>query len=357
MSFFSDLFHGNFSSLGTDLTHAPESLAKHPSELYETLGGAAALATGGLALGGLGALGGAGEAAAGGLGSLGGLFGGGAEAGAEAGGIADAFAAGSSSDLATAESLSAAAGGGVPLPTASPFALGDVGLPSDIGGYLGSAGDVTGSTGGITSLGGQAAGQVASTAGTGVPTAFNIADPSTYIPGAIQGISNNPLKALGVLGGAGALGYDVLQGRKPLADQSALQNQATQLSAQGQQFMSYLQAGKLPAGLQSLVDKQTQAAKAMAISNAAKNGQSTDPTTNTQLADAINSAQQQATMQVAQLGEQLFQQGMNETQVSAQIMQYLTNLDEQQTQSMGKSIAAFAASLAGGGGTTLKLAA
>jgi hypothetical protein len=223
--------------------------------------------------------------------------------------------------------------------TANAPTTGFLGL--DPTGAAAAGGDITGSTGAV---GGQTLGQQ-------IGSYFG----KDSVLGGL-GI-NSPLKALGVLGGAGALGYDVLQGRKPLADQSALQGTANQLSAQGQQFMSYLQAGKLPAGLQSLVDKQTQAAKAMAIANAAKNGQSTDPTTNTQLADAINSAQQQATMQVAQLGEQLFQQGMNETQVSAQIMQYLTNLDEQQTQNMGKAIASFAASLAGGGGTTLKLAA
>lgn len=356
MSFFSDLFRGNFSSLGTDISHAPESLAKHPSELYETLGGAAALATGGLALGGLGALGGA-EGAAAGAGGLEGLLGGGGSS--VLGGVGDsaaldAFAAGAAPEAAPA--VEAASIGGT-----SPFAIGDVGLPADIGGYLGgTGGDVTGAlggTGGGTFFDPSAA-SAAYGGGGGAPVGgFSATDPSTWGSAALKGVTDNPLKTAGVALGAGALGYNLLEGRKPLADQSALQNQATQLSAQGQQFMSYLQQGKLPAGLQTLVDKQTQAAKAMAISNAAKNGQSTDPTTNTQLADAINSAQQQATAQVAQLGEQLFKQGLDETQVSAQIMQYLTNLDEQQTQSMGKSIAAFAASLAGGGGTTLKLAA
>lgn len=353
MSFFSDLFEGNFNKLGTDITHAPESLAKHPSELYETLGGAAALATGGLALGGLGALGGA-EGAAAGAGGLGELFGGGSSVLGGVGDSAalDAFTAGASPEVAPA--VEAASVGG------SPFAIGDVGLPANIGGYLGgTGGDVTGAlggTGGGTFFDPSAAS--AAYGGGGAPAGgFSATDPSTWGPAALKGVTDNPLKTAGVALGAGALGYDALKGQKPLADQSALQSQATQLSAQGQQFMSYLQQGKLPAGLQTLVDKQTQAAKAMAISNAAKNGQSTDPTTNTQLADAINSAQQQATAQVAQLGEQLFKQGMDETQMSAQIMQYLTNLDEQQTQSMGKSIAAFAASLAGGGGTTLKLAA
>ena len=44
LDFFSDLFEGTSSHLGTDLEHAPSSLEKHPSELYETLGGAGALA-------------------------------------------------------------------------------------------------------------------------------------------------------------------------------------------------------------------------------------------------------------------------------------------------------------------------
>lgn len=44
MSFFSDLFEGKFSNLGNDITHAPSSLANHPDELAETLGGAALIA-------------------------------------------------------------------------------------------------------------------------------------------------------------------------------------------------------------------------------------------------------------------------------------------------------------------------
>src|ERR1700678_4460712 len=94
MSFFSDLFEGNFSSLGTDVEHAPSSLANNPTELEETLGGVAALATGGLALGGLGALGGA----AAGLGDIG--------AGAAEGG-AGALASGTASgaDIAGTSAL------------------------------------------------------------------------------------------------------------------------------------------------------------------------------------------------------------------------------------------------------------
>src|SRR5215469_6165927 len=50
MSFFSDLFEGNFGNLGTDIVDAPSSLINHPDELAETLGGAA-LIGGGLAFG------------------------------------------------------------------------------------------------------------------------------------------------------------------------------------------------------------------------------------------------------------------------------------------------------------------
>ena len=41
MSFLTDLFEGNFGNLGTDITHAPSSLAAHPTEIAELLGAAA----------------------------------------------------------------------------------------------------------------------------------------------------------------------------------------------------------------------------------------------------------------------------------------------------------------------------
>src|SRR6266699_2181992 len=44
MSFFSDLFEGNWGNLGTDITHAPSSFANHPEEWAEVAGGAALIA-------------------------------------------------------------------------------------------------------------------------------------------------------------------------------------------------------------------------------------------------------------------------------------------------------------------------
>src|SRR5262245_48503457 len=44
MSFLSDLDEGNFYKLGTDITHAPDSLSRHPEEIAELAGGAALIA-------------------------------------------------------------------------------------------------------------------------------------------------------------------------------------------------------------------------------------------------------------------------------------------------------------------------
>lgn len=69
MSFFTDLFEGHFDNLGTDLSHTFSSLASHPDQLAETLG-VAGLALGGIGLlGGLGELGAAGAVDAGALGA------------------------------------------------------------------------------------------------------------------------------------------------------------------------------------------------------------------------------------------------------------------------------------------------
>jgi len=165
------------------------------------------------------------------------------------------------------------------------------------------------------------------------------------IPGAVGNqILKNPL---GVAAGTGGLIYNMLQGQKKLPEQNQLQGQANQLSAQGQQFMNYLQTGTLPAGLQAAVDRATQAAKAHIIANAARNGLSTDPTQNSALAQDLASADRNALIAVAQEGEQLFQAGANEVQLSSQILEKLMQIDQQQTANMGKAIANFAGALSG----------
>ena len=95
MSFFSDLFSGNFDNLGKDIVDAPSSLANNPTQLAETLG-VVGLGVGGAL--GLGAL--AGE---------GGLFGAGAAADASAlGGAALTDVGALSTPIAGADALGAA---------------------------------------------------------------------------------------------------------------------------------------------------------------------------------------------------------------------------------------------------------
>src|ERR1700730_1692898 len=98
MSFLSDLFEGNFGSLGTDLTHAPSSFVNHPSEILDVGLGAAAIAAP-FAIpeigAGLGIGGGIDAAAGGGLAADIGLCGIGAAGSADTAGVAGADVAGS----------------------------------------------------------------------------------------------------------------------------------------------------------------------------------------------------------------------------------------------------------------------
>lgn len=128
MSFFSDLFEGNFSNLGTDIVDAPSSLINHPDELAETIGVV------GLGLGGLGAIGA--------LGDLGALGAGAADAGAltdlgagATGGLAADLGIGDIAGAAAADSaaLGDAAVGGASAVGDLSGGLGDAGLSFDTG--------------------------------------------------------------------------------------------------------------------------------------------------------------------------------------------------------------------------------
>src|ERR1700722_1065845 len=143
MSFLSDFFKGNFSNLGTDITHAPASLASHPTELLETAG-AAALPFAAFA---------APEILAG----AGSLFGG-ADAATGAGASALGFGADVGADVAAPEAAlglqapAATGGGAQDAITSLPASSGDSTLPGgstvmDIGG--------AGSTGTAPSIGTQ----------------------------------------------------------------------------------------------------------------------------------------------------------------------------------------------------------
>ena len=164
----------------------------------------------------------------------------------------------------------------------------------------------------------------------------------------------NPLSA-GV--GAAGLAYSMFQGQQPPAFSPEMQAQAAALNANGQQLLSYLNSGTLPPGLKTSLEQATSAAKTKAISNAAAQGQPTDPTKNTALAAQLNSIDQQAIISTAQMGQQLMDSGLKSTGMASDLYKTLAGIDQAQSASIGKAIANFASSLGGGsgGGLSLKL--
>lgn len=401
MSFLTDLFHGNFGNLGTDLVHAPSSLANHPLEIGELAGGAALAAAPFLLPELLGGGAAGGEA-------LGGFLGGG-ETGLPSD-LMSAYPVGVDPSIATnplvnippgpsigsAVDPSLGTGGFADQPFAQ-FTPGASGQP------VGSSFDITGAvnpqsfnpavtpwdsslspgTFAQAPAGGLDATPIASGTSWAAPTDAALpgisGDMSGMTTGGISPGNLNPsmsnaspsiwdtlksgagsfgkqLLTPGALVGAGALGYQMLKGQQPLPDQSKLEGMANQLTPQAQQFMSYLQSGTLPPGMKAAVDQATNAAKAQAISQAAKQGASTDPTLNSQLQQQLAQIDQNALITVAQQGATLFSAGMSEMGLAEQIYTNLMKMDYQQTQDMGKAIANFAASLAGNrGGVNINL--
>ena len=157
--------------------------------------------------------------------------------------------------------------------------------------------------------------------------------------GALNQITKNPI-GLG-LGGAG-LAYAMANKGQQSAYDKGMAQQAGILQTQGNQLMGYLQSGTLPPGLQESVNQQVSAAKAKAIQNAAAQGMSTDPTQNTALAADLTNIDRMATAQIAQIGQQLMEQGQQEVGLSAELMKTLSTFDKADQKAIGDAIANFA---------------
>jgi hypothetical protein len=182
MSFFTDLFEGNFGNLGNDITHAPSSLASHPDQLAETLG-VVGLGVGGAL--GLGAL--AGDA---------GLFGAGAADAAAAAAPADALAFAPAADaLAPAAADTAGIFGGADL--SSGVGLGTA--AADVG--TGATTDVAAATPTFASTDAELAGGAVGTAPAGTSTAAPAASSSGGgITGALGDAMKSPWTRLALAG-------------------------------------------------------------------------------------------------------------------------------------------------------------
>lgn len=176
------------------------------------------------------------------------------------------------------------------------------------------------------------------------------------ISGLTGSVTKNPLGAVGALAAGGGLINNLIQGQKQDPAAQQLQALANQLGPQASQLQSYLANGTLPPGMQASVDQATAAAKARVISSYASRGQSTDPSQNSALAQELSSIDQNAVVSAGQLAVQLYQQGVSETQINAQIYNALLNADQAQAKQTQDALGSFASALGriGSTGTTSK---
>lgn len=287
-------------------------------------------------------------------------------------------------------------GGGGGVAAGSGDWMSNISQGSGIGGSVAPAGGVSASADGITPLqapigsaAGPGAGAIASAAGPSASSG-NSAD-ATSSWGDMFKIKNPAQTALGAAG----LGWNIYQGQQTSANQQAMINLASQqmaqnkalqdkgvlqsdknvanadaLSAEGKGLREYLATGQLPAQYTSQIDQAINDAKQTAISNAAKNGQPTDPTKNTALAQSLAQIDNQRAGMTSQIAERLFGSGLSLAQIgtganqqtatsllgagqsaaglSGQLYSTLTNLDQKQSEATAKAIAALAQSLNNG---------
>lgn len=213
------------------------------------------------------------------------------------------------------------------------------------GAGLGGAGEVAGLSGIITDP--LMAGAPMAGSADALAFAGGAAEPgfwSNLGTSALNSITKNPL---GIAMAGGGLAYNMLQGQQKSPEMEALAASAAGLNDQGKQLMSYLTSGTLPPGLQSAVGQATASMKARIISNHARNGQSTNPSQNSALAQELNAVDMHAVTLIAEKGQQLLQSGLSATNMSTQLYGMLENMNRQSSQRMGQAIANFAAALSG----------
>lgn len=176
--------------------------------------------------------------------------------------------------------------------------------------------------------------------------------------GVMDSLTKNPL---GVALGAGGLAFNVLNGQKQTANQKALAADAAtatansnQMVKSGEALQNYLTSGTLPDAYMQQVEQAIKDAKTSAISNAAQQGQPTDPTLNTALATTLARIDASKSGMISQVASQLFSSGSSLVQsgqqaagLSGQLYQSLVQNDTAAAANTGKAIATLAAALNG----------
>ncbi len=387
-------------------------LAGQAAETGAQVGGDAAASGAGKGAGALG------ETAAAGGSTLAPDIGGVAGQGATAFGADAAGLAGGGVPLGAGAGLDSAVASGFGLGTEAPLVTSDVALNTGASSPFGAgSGPLAGSAasgqpfaaGGTTAVSSGASidpSAVASTptSGTGAASLAPASGPaaaggtpadatSSWGDMLKKGLTANPLGT--AIAGAG-LGYNILQGQKQTANQAALtgaaqtaagnstkladagvaqvganQANAADINAKSKDLEQYLTTGQLPAQYSQQVDQAINDAKTTAVSNAAKNGQPTDPTKNTALAQQFAQIDSQRAAMTSKIAETLFNAGaglgntaanignqsassllsggQNAAGLSGQLYTTLTGIDSKQSDATAKAIAALAQSLNAGG--------
>lgn len=403
MSFLTDFVKGNWSNLGTDISHAPSSFANHPAEWAELGGGL--LAATGVGLGLDAAL--AGGAVGGDLLAEGGATVGGELAGSEAAGGAlagdvAAGAGGAATDLGatlgtdlTAGELAAGAGDAAVTGETAVFPAGgdvlssggDVLASGDTTTFLPGAGDVA--TTDTPLVGTPAGGDVTTVApGTipgGTPTGPAVNATTTAagvqpiggggtvapvsggtiaggaggeggITGALSSTLNSPWTKLAL--GVAPLALTLARGQPSLSPAAqAAQNNAAQLSAFGNQQIQNAINGQLNAGQiaslnvmrQDLTNQWKQTLFNMGV---------TDPTKDTRWPQIEALIDEKVTQQTQVFTQQMIQNGLQAAGAASQTFMGVANLTFQQDQAFTNNLVNATKALgmlAGNSGQTFKL--
>lgn len=375
MSFLTDLVHGNTGNLGNDISHDPWGtagvvagtaglglLAAPAIGGLLGLGGAEAAGAGAVGAEALGAGAGATEAALGFAGDVGATGGAAAGAATDATSTALGLAPTAAAPTTATTAVANAAGSGFdpsagldPLkflydspstvPGGTPSGLPTSGGVGNIASSYNGADALTAGGGGSSGPGGSA--PEGAPAGAGKSFLENLGTGISNIPNQLAG---DPLKLAAPLVGAAGLGYSLYNQKNNPAG-GAAQNQLNAIApgqiSQGEGLQQYLTNGTLPPGAQAQVDQQIKAAKAQAVSAAAKSGLPTDPSQNSALAAQFAQIESSAVQQQQQLASNLFNQGSAEVGVGTGVLNNIMQVNQQQTAQTGQAISSFASSLAG----------
>jgi hypothetical protein len=299
-----------------------------------------------------------GFAAGGGLGSIGapGAAGGGAGASAASTAAPAGVGADLSSSLGSADLTGPLASGSVSSAPALSTLPGNIGAGAAAGGDAGAALPGGSIDPGFSALPGASSGQGIDpglSTGTGALNGGSIAPNSTPGFGATGGATafapsatTSPWSALtknpaAVLSGVGLVS-NLISGNQMSSEQAALTARANSLGAGGAGLESSLQSGVLPPGLQASLQAASAQAQASIRGFYAGHGMSGSSAE----AEDLGSEATETAARGGQMAMQLFQEGLNETQMSDQLMSQLLGVQLQQDQDLSNSIGRLASSMA-----------